>query len=239
MDDKIKKAFDSIRADDGLKSGTLAYISESSHGYRPKRRGLSRLIISAAAAACFALTAAIGAKLFFTSDSYICIEINPSLELGINRFDRVVEVSPLNDDGKTLAESLDIKFADYGTALERIMNDDRVGELLSRNEIMTITVIDTDNGHSSAILSNVRECADRYDNVCCDSASRSEAAAAKELGLPCGKYRAYLELRALGLDITPEELSEMTMSEIRELTGKLSDSCSDEEHKHGGHHGHG
>lgn len=241
MDDKIREVFDSIRADDELKSKTLAYIAKKSHGYPSRRKMIRRRIISAAAAVCLVLTAAVGAKLFFTSTSYICIEINPSLELGINRFDKVVEVSPLNDDGRILAESLNIRFIDYDAALDRIMDDSRIETLLSQNEIMTITVIDTENEQSSVILSNVKACADRYDNVCCDSASSSEAAAAREIGLPCGKYRAYLELQGLDFDITPEEINEMTVREIHELIGSLSENCSDSEHSstHSGHGWHG
>ncbi|MDE7361889.1 MAG: hypothetical protein K2N38_08135 [Oscillospiraceae bacterium] len=239
MDDKIRTVFDSIHADDELKSKTLAYIAKKSHGYPSRRKMIRRRIITAvSAAACLVLTAAVGAKLFFTSTSYICIEINPSLELGINCFDRVVEVSPLNDDGRVLAESLNIKFIDYDAALERIMDNSRIETLLSQNEIMTITVIDTENEQSSVILSNVKACADRYENVCCDSASSSEAAAAREIGLPCGKYRAYLELLELDSGITPEEVNEMTMREIYELIGSLSDNRSDSEHS-SGHNGHG
>lgn len=62
----------------------------------------------------------------------------------------------------------------------------------------------------------------------CHSASSEGAAAARELGLPCGKYRAFLELRKLDPDITPEEVCNMTMRQIRELIVDLSGNGNNE-----------
>jgi hypothetical protein len=39
--------------------------------------------------------------------AYVTIDINPSLELGVNRWDRVVTATPLNDDGRLLLDELE------------------------------------------------------------------------------------------------------------------------------------
>lgn len=238
MDDKIKAAFGAVHADEKLKSSTQAFIARKTHGYSARKALNHRKIIPAAAAVCLALVLFAGIKLYFTPTAHISIDINPSLELGINRFNKVVSVDPLNDDGKELAKSLDIKFTDYNEALRRIFDNKNVEAMLSDNELMTITVIETNTAQSSNILSEVCERVKDYGNVDCHSASTEEASAAHELGLSCERYKAFLELQTLDPDITPEEIRNMTMSQIRELIAALSGNGDDDSSATVGGNGH-
>ena len=52
-----------------------------------------------AAAACLVL---VGAHLYFTPTSFVYLDINPSIRLDLNRFERVIDVVPLNDDAENL-----------------------------------------------------------------------------------------------------------------------------------------
>lgn len=228
MDDKIKAAFGAVYADEELKSKTRSFIAQKSHGYTARRALNYRSILPAAAVACFALILFARFMLYFTPTARICIDINPSLELGINRFNKVVSVEPLNDDGKKLAESLDIKFVGYDEALQKILENKSIEAMLSDNEVMTVTVVETNTPQSVDILSEVRACVKDYDNVYCHSASSEEVSAAHELELPCGKYRVFLELQALDPDITAEEVRDMTMRQIRELIAELSGNGDNE-----------
>lgn len=239
MEDKIKAAFDAVRAGEELKSGTKAFIARKTRGYAARRTPNYRIIIPAV---CAALVLFIGASLYFTPTARVNIDINPSLELGINRFDRVVSVNALNDDGKELAKTPGIKFADYDEALRRILDNKRVEAMLSENEIMTITVIETSSAQSERILSDMESCAKGYNNVYCNSASSEEASAARSLGLSCGKYRAFLELRELDPDIATEDIQGMSMREIRGRIAALTaenGNAEDPPQTGGGHHGHG
>lgn len=242
MDDKIKTAFDAVHADEELKNKTRAFIAQKKHGYTVHRTLNYRKILPAAAVGCLVLILFAGIKLYFTPTARIDIDINPSIELGINRFDKVVSVNPLNDDGKELAESLDIKFANYDEALREILDNKSVEALLSDNGVMTVTVIETNTAQSANILSEVSACVSDYGNVYCHSASSEEVSAAHELGLSCGKYWAFLELQALDPDITLEEIRNMTMRQIHELVAALSGDENNESSAAvdgNGHHGNG
>lgn len=244
MNDRLKAAFDAIHADDELKNKTRAFIAQKASGYRTRRAlNYCRIFAVVLVICLFA-----GIKLYFTPTAGINIEMNLSIELGINRFNKVVSVNSLNDDGKKLAETLDIKFADYDEAFRKILDNKSIEALLSDNEVMTVTVIETNNSQSANILSKIRSCADNYSNVYCNSASSEEESAAHELGLSCGKYRAYTELHELDPDITPEDISNMTMRQIRELIADLSENSNNENpptaggnghHGNGYEHGHG
>ena len=78
----------------------------------------------AVAAACFLVLLTVGFSaryLVQTPVSYIYLDINPSLRLDINRFDRVVAVTPLNRDGEALAAAYRLKREDAGACIETIL----------------------------------------------------------------------------------------------------------------------
>lgn len=219
MNNRIKAAFNSVHASEELKSKTQAFIMQKSRNYTMRRSANYRKIIPAA---CAALALFAGLKLYFTPTTHINIDINPSLDLGINRFDRVVSVKALNDDGKKLMETLDIRFTAYDEALRRILDNKSVEAMLSEDGIMTVTVIETGTAQSANILSAAKACASGYGNVHCHSASSEQASAANKLGLSYEKYLTYLNLQAIGYNIAPEEIRNMSMREIRDLTAQLT-----------------
>jgi len=243
MNEIFKEIFGPIQAGEELKDRTKAFLiqktqrytgaGEARRGYRP----------CAAACACLLLVLLGGRWLYFTPTAGISIDINPSIELGINRFDRVVSVDGFNEDGRELANALDVKYKNYAEAMEEIFHDDGVTALLSGDEVMAITVIGLDGRQSAKILSDVATRTAEQSNTYCYFAQSEEVAAAHEAGLSCGKYRAFLELRLLDPEITPEAVRGMTMREIRELAdglgadpGNETPSCGD---RGNGRHGHG
>lgn len=163
-----------------------------------------------------------GRWFYFTPTAEISIDINPSIELGVNRFDRVISVKGLNEDGQELTKGLDIKYKSCEDALERILGNDNIMVLLAGNEIMTITVTGPEGRQASRILSEVEAYTAEKRNMYCYFAPPEEVAAAREMGLSYGKYRAFLEVRALDPEITPDMVKGMTMREIRDLIAILS-----------------
>lgn len=169
-----------------------------------------------------------GRWLYFTPTAAISIDINPSLELSVNRFDRVIAITGFNEDGQALSDALDVKYKNYAQAVEQILHHDSVTALLSGGEVIAITVVGPDGQQSAKLLSGVKTCAAGQGNIDCYSAQPEEADTAHEAGLSCGKYRAFLELQLLDPDVTPEAVQGMTMREIRDMIDRLSsDSGSD------------
>lgn len=244
MNDRIKEAFDQVRADEDLKNKTKAYLAQKTRGYtRSAKR--SPWLYAAAVCACLLFLLIGGPLLYFTPTSVISIDINPSLELNVNRFDRVISVNALNADGQNLAAAFNLKNRNYKNALELILENQNVISLLAGDEILAITVTGSDETQSVRIFSDLETYTAEHSNIHCYHSSTTEVADAHESGLSCGKYRAYLELKSLDPDITPEAVQSMTMREIQDLLYSLSDNPqnettpaepSDSEH---GHHGSG
>ena len=55
-----------------------------------------------AIAAVFIIMIGFGSYAYMTPYSYVSLDINPSVEIVLNRFERVLEVKPLNDDAKQI-----------------------------------------------------------------------------------------------------------------------------------------
>lgn len=63
----------------------------------------------ASIAACFILLVVGGLYLWNEPVAYVDVAVNPNVELVSNRFDRIISVDGLNDDGKKLIENASIK----------------------------------------------------------------------------------------------------------------------------------
>lgn len=244
MDNRIKDAFEQVHADELLIENTKKAVSnrlKKSNG----RQIMYRRLAAAAAGVCVLLLGGAGTWVYLTPAASISIDVNPSIELGVNRFDRVVSVKGYNDDGVELALSQNVRFMDYNRAVEQILKDEVIAGLLSQDEIMTIAVVGANSGQCDKILSQLESCTESHQNVYCYSADSEEVEEAHHLGLSYGKYRAFLEVQKLYPDITPEQIRGMTMREIHEMTGKLPCDENDEDAERGmggsgnGHrHGH-
>lgn len=220
MNDKIKEAFEQVRTERILKEKTVEYIFQKTHGYKRSKVVKYKYLVSAFA--CIVLLLIGGRWLYFTPMVEISMDINPSIELSVNRFNRIISFESYNDDGKELINSLDIRNMNYTEAVKQIMQNKDVVSLLSDNEIMTITVIGTDSTQSEEILSNIETFASEGRNTDCYYARSEEVEMAHEVGLSYGKYRAYLELQKLDPAITVDDFKDMTMREIRDKINELS-----------------
>ena len=246
MHDKIRVAFDEIHADEDLKAQTRAYLACETQGRRHRHlSGRMRLVPALACCLLVLLAGWGGYHTYFTPSAIISIDVNPSLELGVNRFDKVVSVEGYNEDGAALADAIDVKYMDYTQALTHILDSDAFAPYASEDAAVSIAVFGSDEQKSSEMLSQVEACTAGYRNTHCYADNIEVAAAAHEARLSCGKYRAYLELHELDPAVTPEDVQGMTMREIRDRIAALS-SGSDAGQTQGagvssgnGHHGNG
>lgn len=64
--------------------------------------------LSAAACLMLVCTSLFGYRLYHTPVSFVYLDVNPSIRLDINRFERVINVVPLNEDAQVLLSSASI-----------------------------------------------------------------------------------------------------------------------------------
>lgn len=221
MEDKIKKAFDSVKAEDLLKEKTrLAVLKQMKNQEKPRKRVNFNLkyAVCALALVIFSIT---GYNLYFTTTAIISVDINPSVEINVNRFNKVISVNGYNEDGVALAENLNILFKNYTQAIDEILENDTVKNCLSDNGLLSIGVVDYDNQQSAEIYRYVSRCTSNQKNMQCYSLKSEDVDDAHSLGLSCGKYNAYLMISEVTDIYTPEQINSMTMREINDLLNEL------------------
>ena len=94
------------------KDGTFAEIRNRNYAVGQEVSASNPSVGKAlSAAACLAVicTAAFGYHLYYTPASYVYMDINPSVRLDLNCFERVIDVVPLNEDAEALLSNLTIR----------------------------------------------------------------------------------------------------------------------------------
>lgn len=225
--DLLKEAFDTIGADSRLKESTKQYLSSE----RSRRRSglFTPAVRRTFAAVCTLLVLVLGIggyRFSQTPVSYVSIDVNPSIELALNRFDRVVFAEAYNPEGEEILKELSLKGKKYNDALDAIVASDAMQPYLTRDAELVFTVA-ADEQRERSLIHGVQHC---LAHVGCDShsvgADLALVSAAHDCGLSLGKYYAYLQLAEYDDTVTPDSCRDMSMSQIHGLIS---------EHQHGVH----
>ena len=232
MNNRWKRAFSHIHAEPELIAHTKEYLSQQVYQKKVPagirfRLFRHRALRAAVWAAVLAVVLLAGIRwVYFTPTAYISIDINPSLELGINRLDRIISVTAYNEEGQLLADSLNIRNMNYLDGLNQLLEEQTILTYLSRDGLMSLTIAGENETQSSSILQSVRTCVSGHRNIHCHGGDSEEITAAHTAGISLGKYQAFLRLQELDPSVTLEDVSGMTMREIQDLIDARSGDFS-------------
>ena len=200
MDERIRRAFDAVRADEDLKQKTLDALERRQTRSAPRRRPLA---VAFAALALVVLTTA-GGLAYTTPAAAVSVDADASVELAVNAFGRVVGVRCYDDDAQAVVDATPVLHHAWTQAAAAL------SDALSGTDGATVTV-SADSGHCERLLSDGGAA-----GLTCYALDPETAQAARDAGLSLGKYRAYLALSALDPTVTQDEAGEMTMGEIQQ-----------------------
>lgn len=218
MNNRIKETFEQIHAEETLKEHTMEYLVQKTQNYKkPYHTAAYKKLIPAIACFVLLLIGFSGYWLYFTQTSVISIDINPSIELSVNRFNQVISIHEYNDDGLELKSTLDIQFMNYKSALNKIVGGEQITAYLNQDEVLSISVVGRTEDESRKMLEAVKTCVPEQKNICCEMSSYDEISAAHAAGLSVGKYRAFLELQKVNPKITADDIKGLSMRQIRDL----------------------
>lgn len=124
------------------------YSEEIFNDTKKKSINVKRLFLMAAS---FLLLVFLSSGVFLYNQpvSAITIDINPSVELYVNRWNKIIKVVPLNDDGKNLVNELSIKNLDISNGIEKIYekckSENYITEDYKKNKAINIQVSNLKN----------------------------------------------------------------------------------------------
>lgn len=204
-----------------------------------RRVATHRWAIAAAVAACLLAIAFVPLGFHALRDvtTVVSVDVNPSVELSLNRFDRVVAARGMNDDGDKLLEAVSVQGMSCDEAVRALLASDAVRKAASESNPVEVVVSSLDGSDTHELETQLnRACASTGCAARCSSAHAGERETASELGLTVGKYRMYQVLHDHGCDIDAETASSMTMRQLRDLAAQYGCDESDESAADGGGH---
>lgn len=188
----------------------------------------------AAIAACLALVACIigGAVDFLRPVAYVGIDVNPSVELTLNRFDIVVGTHALNDDGQRALDEASCMWRAFDDAARDL--DGAMRSIAGGGAVVEVS-IDCDNENRYvALAAQSNDCFGRNGEAHCNRTSAEERQAAHDSGMGVAKYRSYQDLQEAGVDISAEKCASMSMRELRDLLAENGIDENEEKDEHVG-----
>lgn len=230
MKNQFKKALNRIEADEALVSKTETRLRTAlAQGQQPQTRLITRRIYEMrkfAIAACIALLLIGGGGFAYaTPVSYLGVDINPSVELGVNSLGLVVEVISYNDDGNAVIEGLDLENMKVRDAVKLIVATAVDQGFLKKDMDVQLTAVEDDQDKANKLLKDAEdgtnEALDENDveakvgQAAITEARRAAALEATDGGISPGKMNLIEKLwRAQNPD---EELTADNYDEVLDL----------------------
>lgn len=236
MKEMFKHAFDNIHASRDLVVKTKSNVMDAM--VRPRHHsGHTKWIL---VCSLIILLSGIGYWLWFIPVVTISVDINPSIELSINRLDRVIDVKAYNTDGQTIIDTLDIKYDTYTQALNELMDDATIQSLMENDGIANITVVGNDANHCQHMVNTITTTVDCGGPMHCQHGSSSSLSNAHHHGMSYGRYALYQLLLEYYPNLTSDEVNNMSVAEIMELLSDAGyDGFTNASNGYGHHHRYG
>ncbi|MCR4655758.1 MAG: hypothetical protein K5770_05955 [Lachnospiraceae bacterium] len=174
-----------------------------------------RFLPAVAAAAVLLLTAGTGSYAYLKPYGTVSLDVNPSIEYSINRFDRVLNISGVNDDGSDIVASLDVKqlkYRDIETAIDNTIDQiDAAGYFMDEENYVVVTANTKAEVHTEELVDKLDKAVSRHDKVkpISSKVSDDELKKAHEQGISAGKKMMVDRLD----DISDEEIDRSKWNE--------------------------
>lgn len=236
---RFKSALDQIKAEDELIANTAEFLNRKlNKNYNKKlsnkvdgRLFQMKKIYAVAMCVAVLLVGGVGGYAYYqTPVTYLSIDINPSIELGINKFEKVVKAEAYNDDGEKVLKGINIKGSDVTLAVNSIINSAVENGYIAEDGTSVVSITsETDNketakkvvaqaeaGANEALKENEKTAVIHKDNVALDR--RDEA---RDLGITPGKLNLINKLQAVDSTAKVEDYKDISVKEIMKEINEL------------------
>lgn len=234
MDTNIRSALNHIKVDDVLISKTEVYLRNElaknrnhkvikTTGYR---LNFIKYLVKVTCIVLILIESSVGRFTYYkTPISYISLDINPSIEFGVNMFDQVVTVKGYNNDGRRVLTGLNLTGTNVTTAISTVISSvERDGFIAGDGSTVISVTSETDDIKTAGKLENEAETGVNEaledkgrtavivkDNVCLSF--RDEAT---ELNIAPGKLNLIKKLQAVNPAVTVNQYKDAKVTEIVE-----------------------
>jgi hypothetical protein len=228
---RFKSAINQIKAEDALISRTEVFLKDAlmnentkyiNHRHRRTFFMKKKLV----AAACMATLLVGGGAAYAYSQtpvSYLSLDINPSVEIGVNAFDKVVKVKGINDDGNKILANVHIKGSNVRVAVSTLVYSAVDHGFIADDGSSVVSLTsETDNSTTAAQLENDAETGanqalqetDTTATVIKDNVALARRDQARALGISPGKLNLINKLQKVDPTATVDEYKDASVKDI-------------------------
>jgi len=220
---ELKTAFDGIQAEDALKTTTMDYLQKEALQRGAKQRRFSPRYLSGAFASIAILffSGLFTYHLYYTPSAYINVDVNPSIEIILNRFDRVIDACAYNMDGEDILRETDIQNKKYSEAIDILMEQIVQDGYAQDNSLISVTLQSDSGKKEEAMLSNIESAMQGHHTgaqIECFAIDPLTRDTAHHLNLSPAKYLAIQALMEVDPATTIDGCMHHSIQEIKELT---------------------
>lgn len=165
-----------------------------------------------AAAAVIFISLSIGGYSYLSPFGTVSLDVNPSIEYSINRYDRVLNVTGVNDDGQDIVSSINLSGLinkNIETAIDETIDQiDKNGFFTNENDnYVVVTVSSKMEEHSSRLKERLDRNSGKYGNITTitEAVSEETVSEAHKMGLSAGKKMMVDRLDSLSNDSIDRE----------------------------------
>jgi len=192
--------------------GTVSKIRNNNYGIgqvinmESTKKAKSKFYTFAASFVAAMIILTVGAFAYFTPVSYVSLDVNPSIEYSINLFDRVLTYKAVNEDGKEIIKTLNLKNKKIAKALEETLNKIVEEGYITKDENAGVVISVSDSSKAEVLVKEIREKTEKYlakkdktDEIEVDveveAVGRERVKEARKLGITPGKLNLIEKLR--------------------------------------------
>ena len=242
MNKGFKTYMDRVYAGDAQKAQTKDAVMEALAQRAPrmqrstakKRTKLGKLGVGIAAAAACMVVAVTGYAYYETPVEYISLDINPSVELGVNAFQKVVRAQGINQDGADLIGNLNLHNMSVEDAVRVLVSQACTQEYIASDgsSVIALTTLARTAEQAMALGEQSEQGAEialQQQNAFAilygDTAELAIRTQAQQMGVSAGKYQLMLALQAMDPSMDMNQFKNMTVSQIMLKAGELAGSA--------------
>ena len=217
LNNKFHNIFDNIKAEDELKKNTYDFVMS-------KARQKNRLNFVATVFTTLAFLFAMGFisyNAYFTKTAVVDVDVNPSIELTINRFEYVIDSKAYNNNGAIVLDNVNVKNKPYKEALTMLIDEMIDLKYIQDAELFSAT-LQTDDKNKNERLMYLQEYINsvfvakniniKQEIFEVDSDIKLHS---REENLTPAKYMAILEAQEVDSAVTFDSCREDSISEIK------------------------
>ncbi|MBK5262389.1 MAG: hypothetical protein JJE17_07450 [Peptostreptococcaceae bacterium] len=239
----FSKYIDQIKAESDLKQRTNAFVKaeiEREHAHKSgtftrfaflkeafAKRRISTAVYMMAAFAVFTFS---GVAYYNQPANYVSLDINPSVELGVNAFNIVIDSEGINTDGEALIKVNSVLHMTLEEAIGALVREAATQKFIAADG-STVIAVTAISGKDATAVSLKEKCEDAVQQaidsenieaiIYADYTNLELRARARDLGISTGKYKMIEILQGLDESITFKQYSSVTVTNIISKANEL------------------